>query len=150
MPMRPISLLRFCMLAFLVLVTPGRAQLSTESQTLAAFAQRAALEDVRGFVETVESLRKNKRLPSRYATKDEAKARGWHGGGLCAVWPGHAIGGDEFHNFGRALPAGPGRVYREADLDSTCRSRGAKRLIYSNDGLIFITTDHYNSFAPVP
>jgi len=108
------------------------------------------LEDVRGFVETVESLRKNKRLPSRYATKDEAKAHGWRGGGLCAVWPGHTIGGDEFHNFGRALPAGPGRVYREADLDSTCRSRGAKRLIYSNDGLIFITTDHYNSFAPVP
>jgi len=85
-----------------------------------------------------------------YATKDEAKAHGWRGGGLCAVWPGHTIGGDEFHNFGRALPAGPGRVYREADLDSTCRSRGAKRLIYSNDGLIFITTDHYNSFVPLP
>ena len=148
--MRPISLVRFCLLAFIVLVTPVRAQFSAELQTLAGFAQRAGLEDVRGFVETVESLRTNKRLPPRYATKDEAKAHGWRGGGLCAVWPGHTIGGDEFHNFGRALPAGPGRVYREADLDSTCRSRGAKRLIYSNDGLIFITTDHYNSFVPLP
>lgn len=148
--MRPIGLAWLCLLVFIALVTPGQAQLSGGSQPLVAFAQRTGLEDVRGFVETVESLRTNKRLPPRYATKDEAKAHGWHGGGLCAVWPGHTIGGDEFHNFGRVLPAGSGRVYREADLDSTCRSRAAKRLIYSNDGLIFITTDHYNSFVPVP
>jgi ribonuclease T1 len=60
------------------------------------------------------------------------------------------IGGDIFRNFGKALPSAPGRVYREADLDTDCRSRGPKRLIFSSDGLIFITVDHYNSFTAVP
>src|SRR5439155_12729388 len=101
------------------------------------FAASAGLRDAAGFVETVESLRSAHRLPPRYVTKDEAKAHGWHGGGLCAAWPGHVIGGDEFHNFGRKLPQAPGRVWREADVDGDCRSRGAKRLIFSNDGVIF-------------
>jgi hypothetical protein len=148
--MRPIGLLLLVFLVFVGSAAPGRAQLTAEPQTLVAFAQRSGLEDLRGFVDTVENLRNSGRLPSRYATKEEAKARGWRGGGLCTAWPGHMIGGDEFHNFGKALPGGRGRAYREADLDSTCRSRGPKRLIYSNDGLIFITTDHYNSFTPVP
>jgi len=64
--------------------------------------------------------------------------------------PGHVIGGDAFNNFGGQLPAAPGRGYREADLDPTCRERGAKRLIFSNDGLIFVTTDHYRTFTRVP
>jgi guanyl-specific ribonuclease Sa len=117
---------------------------------LPGFAAAIGLRDVAGFVETVDSLRTAHRLPPRYVTKEAAKARGWQGGGLCAVWPGHVIGGDTFHNFGAKLPAAPGRVYREADLDGDCRSRGAKRLIFSNDGLIFVTVDHYNTFTPVP
>ena len=44
--------------------------------------------------------------------------------GCATSWPGHVIGGDVFHNFGGRLPGAPGRVYREADLDATCRSRG--------------------------
>jgi hypothetical protein len=143
-------LLVLCFLSFVVDGMPAHAQFAGDPQPLIAFAQRSGLEDVRGFVDAVQSLRNQNRLPSRYVTKDEAKARGWRGGGLCNVWPGHVIGGDEFHNFGRTLPGGSGRTYREADLDSICRSRGAKRLIYSNDGLIFITIDHYNSFTPVP
>jgi guanyl-specific ribonuclease Sa len=53
-------------------------------------------------------------------------------------------------NFGGKLPDAPGRSYYEADLDSDCRSRGPKRLVFSSDGLIFVTTDHYTSFSPVP
>jgi guanyl-specific ribonuclease Sa len=60
------------------------------------------------------------------------------------------IGGDVMRNFGGAIPDAPGRIYREADLDSDCRSRGAKRLIFSNDGRIYVTVDHYNNFVPVP
>jgi guanyl-specific ribonuclease Sa len=66
------------------------------------------------------------------------------------MWPGHVIGGDHFNNFGHQLPGAPGRVYREADLDADCRGRGPKRLIFSNDGLIFVTVDHYNTFTQVP
>ncbi len=98
----------------------------------------------------MQSLRTAGHLPARYVTKDAAAAHGWHGGGLCTVWPGHVIGGDAFHNFGKGLPAGAGRVYREVDLDADCRGRGPKRLIFSNDLLIYITVDHYNTFTAVP
>jgi len=139
------------LLAFLVFAPVAAAQLAVpDPQVLAGFAGKSGLRDVAGFVETVQSLRASGKLPPRYATKDEAAAHGWHGGGLCGVWPGHIIGGDIFRNFGRALPSAAGRVYREADLDADCRSRGPKRLIFATDGLIFVTLDHYNSFIPVP
>jgi len=139
------------LLALLVVAPAAEAQLAAaDPKPLAAFAEKSGLRDVAGFVETVQSLRAGGKLPPRYATKDEAAAHGWHGGGLCAVWPGHVIGGDVFRNFGKALPGAPGRIYREADLDADCRSRGPKRLIFSSDGLIFVTLDHYNSFTPVP
>ena len=147
-PVRAVAMLGWFLLA--VWSTPALAQREPAPQALAAFAQRIGLREVEAFVETVQSLRRAQRLPLRYATKDEARAKGWRGGGLCAVWPGHVIGGDEFHNFGGKLPAAPGRMYREADLDADCRSRGPKRLVFSNDGLIFVTLDHYNSFVPVP
>ena len=148
--MRPIVLLRSVMLVVLVWGGPCFAQLSADPQALAAFAEQVGLRDVPAFVETVRTLRDTGHLSPRYVTKDEARARGWRGGGLCSVWPGHVIGGDVFNNFGRQLPGGPGRVYHEADLDTGCGQRGAKRLIYSNDGAIFVTVDHYNTFTQVP
>jgi len=147
--MRAIRIIGWLILA-LSLAGPVAAQRAAAPQALPDFAAGAGLRDVAGFVETVESLRSAHRLPERYVAKDAAKAHGWHGGGLCAVWPGHVIGGDAFHNFGGKLPEASGRNYREADLDGDCRSRGAKRLIFSNDGLIFVTVDHYNNFTPVP
>jgi hypothetical protein len=137
---------------FIVLAAaaPAGAQRSAAPQTLPEFAQRLGLREVDAFVETVQSLRTANRLPPQYVTKDQARARGWRGGGLCALWPGHAIGGDVFHNSGGSLPAMPGRRYREADLDSDCRSRGPRRLVFSNDGRIYVTLDHYTSFIPVP
>jgi hypothetical protein len=144
--------LRAIILVWLVLLAaaPAEAQRAAEPPGLAAFAQSVGLRDVPAFVETIQTLRRDQRLPSRYVSKQAARAHGWHGGGLCAAWPGHAIGGDVFHNFSGGLPPAPGRVFREADLDPTCGSRGPKRLIFSNDGLIFVTVDHYNTFASVP
>lgn len=139
-----------CWLVLLLVPALVQAQRAPDAADLASFTQRLGLQDVAGFRETVESIRVQHRLPPRYVTKDEAKGHGWHGGGLCAVWPGHAIGGDLFHNFAAALPEAAARVYREADLDADCRSRGPKRLVFSNDGLIFVTVDHYKSFVPVP
>ena len=94
--MRPIALLRSAFIVLLLLGSSGLAQLAGDAPAVAAFAERVGLRDVTGFVETVQSLRSTGHLPPRYATKDEARAHGWRGGGLCGVWPGHVIGGDRF------------------------------------------------------
>ena len=136
-------------LAFLVGAMSAHAQPGADPQALAAFAQKAGLHDISDFVDTVQSLRATGHLPLRYITKEQAMMHGWHGGGLCSAWPGHEIGGDMFENAGGALPDGS-RLYHEADLDETCSSRGPKRLIFSADGAIYLTPDHYRHFIPVP
>lgn len=87
-------------------------------------------------------------LPSNYITKDEAKELGWVSkeGNLGEVAPGKSIGGDYFGNYEELLPEEDGREYRECDIDSDGGYRGAKRIVYSNDGLIYYTEDHYESF----
>lgn len=89
-------------------------------------------------------------LPDYYITKSEAKKSGWipAEGNLCDVLPGKAIGGDKFGNFEGNLPKKKGRKYTEADINYNCGRRGADRVVYSNDGLIFITHDHYKTFEP--
>ena len=57
-------------------------------------------------------------LPQNYITKAEARALGWEGGSLeCDI---NTAGADE---------------------------RGAERIVFSNDGLIFYTADHYETFT---
>jgi hypothetical protein len=150
--MRGFAALRALLLIWLIAAPPALAQFAggPDPHDLAAFGREVGLDDVRGFVDIVANLRATGRLPDRYVTKEAARARGWHGGGLCAVWPGRLIGGDPYRNFSQELPSAPARIWREADLDATCRSRGPKRLIFSNDGLIYVTTDHYQFFTPVP
>ena len=87
-------------------------------------------------------------LPSNYITKKDAKAEGWEGGSLEPFCPGKCIGGDYFGNFEGLLPKAKGRKYTECDIGTLgARSRGAKRIIFSNDGLIYYTDDHYESFT---
>lgn len=84
-------------------------------------------------------------LPDNFMTKNEARALGWEGGGLEAFAPGMCIGGDRFGNYEGLLPED--REYTECDIDTLGRSsRGAKRLVFSEDGLIYYTDDHYESF----
>ena len=86
-------------------------------------------------------------LPVNYITKDEARELGWEGGSVEKYAPGCAIGGDSFGNREGLLPAAAGRVYFECDVDTYGEdSRGSHRLVYSNDGLIYYTSDHYESF----
>ena len=86
-------------------------------------------------------------LPDNYITKDEARKLGWEGGSVEAYAPGYAIGGDVFGNREGLLPEAPDRVYYECDVDTEgADSRGSNRLVYSNDGLIYYTHDHYESF----
>lgn len=87
------------------------------------------------------------KLPANFITKKEAQKLGWHGGSLEEYAPGMCIGGDYFGNYEGLLPAKKGRKYYECDIDTLGKSkRGAKRIIYSNDGLIYYTEDHYESF----
>ena len=87
-------------------------------------------------------------LPSNFITKKQAKKLGWVSseGNLGKVAPGKSIGGDYFGNYEGNLPEAKGRDYYECDIDSTGGYRGAKRIVFSNDGLIYYTEDHYETF----
>ena len=88
------------------------------------------------------------RLPRNFITKSEARKLGWSGGGLERYAPGKCIGGDTFQNREGLLPKKAGRTYTECDIDTLgASSRGAKRIVFSNDGLVYYTADHYESFT---
>ncbi len=86
------------------------------------------------------------KLPENFITKNDAKALGWEGGSLEPFAPGKCIGGDRFGNYEGILPKG--KNYQECDIDTLGqRSRGAKRIVFSDDGYIYYTDDHYESFT---
>lgn len=87
------------------------------------------------------------RLPDNYITKEEAQQAGWSGGSVEKYCPGKCIGGGRFGNYEGLLPDAAGRSWTECDVNSLgAASRGAERLVFSNDGLIYYTADHYDSF----
>ena len=87
------------------------------------------------------------RLPKNFITKKEARSLGWEGGSVEKFAQGKCIGGDRFYNNEEILPVKSGRTYTECDIDTLGKnSRGAKRIVFSNDGLIYYTDDHYESF----
>ena len=87
-------------------------------------------------------------LPPHFITKEEAQKLGWDGGEVEYYRTGAAIGGDYFGNYEGLLPKKKGRSYYECDIGTVGKkSRGAKRIIWSNDGLIYYTGDHYESFT---
>lgn len=87
-------------------------------------------------------------LPPNFMTKEEARSLGWDGGSLEPYAPGKCIGGDVFHNYEDLLPDATGRTWTECDIDTLgASSRGSKRIVFSNDGLIYATHDHYESFV---
>ena len=91
------------------------------------------------------------KLPSNFISKNEAEELGWkkkqgEAGQLHVVAPGMSIGGSRFGNYEGLLPEAKGRKYYECDINYVKGNRGAERIVYSNDGLIFYTGDHYESF----
>ena len=86
-------------------------------------------------------------LPSNFITKKEAEKLGWSGGSLEPYAPGKCIGGSHFGNYEGILPEKDSRSYTECDIDTLgADKRGAKRIVFSNDGLIYYTEDHYETF----
>ncbi len=103
------------------------------------------LEEVAVYLATFE------KLPENYLTKSEAQRLGWDNtrGNLWQVAPGCSIGGNRFGNYEGSVPEAKGRSWTECDIGYSGGRRGAKRLVFSNDGLIYYTEDHYRTFEEV-
>lgn len=124
---------------------PTTAAPTTVAPTTAAIDENGTYtskEDVALYIHTYG------KLPKNYITKSEAEDLGWISskGNLGRVAPGKSIGGDRFGNYEGQLPKARGRSYTECDIDFDGGYRNSKRIIFSNDGLIFYTEDHYETF----
>ena len=98
-------------------------------------------EDVARYIHTYGHL------PENFITKKQAQALGWEGGSLEPYAPGKCIGGSRFGNYEGTLPEKDGRTYTECDIDTLgAEKRGGKRIVFSNDGLVYYTEDHYETF----
>lgn len=124
---------------------PGAPPADTIDQT----GRIASISELTNEEVVINYVRENGKLPDYYMTKKEAQEKGWEPSeaNLCDVLPGKAIGGDLFNNFEANLPKKEGRQYIEADLNYNCGQRNSTRLIFSNDGLIYTTKDHYKTFT---
>ena len=91
-------------------------------------------------------VKAHQKLPDYYITKSEAKNQGWIAskGNLCDVLPGKAIGGDKFSNREKQLPKGEQNY--EADVNYNCGNRGADRIVFTKNGKVWLTKNHYKSF----
>lgn len=91
-------------------------------------------------------VKAHQKLPDYYITKSEAKNQGWIAskGNLCDVLPGKAIGGDKFSNREKQLPKD--EQYYEADVNYNCGNRGADRIVFTKNGKVWLTKNHYKSF----
>lgn len=94
----------------------------------------------------IDYVKKNGRLPDYYITKTEARNQGWvpSKGNLCDALPGRAIGGDKFSNREKTLPKG--EQYYEADVNYNCGKRNADRIVFTKNGDVWLTHDHYKTF----
>ncbi|UOU96804.1 hypothetical protein MUU74_09885 [Chryseobacterium daecheongense] len=94
----------------------------------------------------ISYVKQNHKLPDYYITKNEARRQGWNPsqGNLCEVLPGRAIGGDKFSNREGNLPKG--ERYFEADVNYNCGNRNADRIVFTEDGDVYLTKNHYKSF----
>ncbi|SMC20035.1 ribonuclease [Clostridium acidisoli DSM 12555] len=136
-------------LFFLVATAINFLPMHTNAFTMASTKNTAStvtiINDFQGVANYIHEYNK---LPSNYITKEQAEELGWEPGfNLWDYAPGCSIGGDIFTNSEGVLPSAPGRVWHECDINYNGGHRGADRLVYSNDGLIYGTSDHYNTFT---
>lgn len=97
------------------------------------------------------TLKNESELPDYYLTGNEAKAKGWipEEANLATVCPDKMISGGIFKNRNGHLPESDGRIWYEADINYKSGYRNTQRVVYSNDGLIFVTYDHYQTFFEI-
>lgn len=104
------------------------------------------IEELTNETKVIAFVKQNHQLPDFYITKSEARKQGWNPsqGNLCDVLPGKAIGGDYFSNREKSLPAG--NHYFEADVNYNCGNRGADRIVFTKNGDVWLTKNHYKTF----
>ena len=119
----------------------GQTSATDSAASIAEDGSYTSKDDVALYIHTYG------RLPGNFITKDQAEALGWESGSLRDYAPGKSIGGDVFGNREGLLPKKSGRVWYECDIDYDGGKRNAKRIVFSNDGLIYYTEDHYESFT---
>ena len=116
-----------------------KTELTSEEALLDKDGEYTSKEDVALYIHQYGEL------PSNFITKKEAKKLGWSGGSLEEYAPGKSIGGDTFGNREGVLPEYG--TYHECDIDTKGKKkRGAKRIVYSDDGRVYYTDDHYETF----
>lgn len=125
---------------------------NAENSLLSIIQETTSIEKNKAYISKDEVslyLRLYAQLPPNFITKENARNLGWDSkiGNLQEVAPEKSIGGDFSGNFEGLLPKKEGRLYTECDIDYTGGYRGEKRLVFSNDGLIYYTDDHYKSFT---
>ena len=111
-------------------------------------AGTATIQDING---ADYWLKNSNKLPTYYLTKRKAEKLGWNSraGNLHKVAPGKQISGGIFKNTEDKLPSASGRTWYEADINYTKGFRNEHRVLFSNDGLIFVTYDHYETFFEI-
>lgn len=142
-------------LTLMVMAGCGTTQIGNEKKvatdrpsTIEETNEPAQSKPLTDFEEVASYIRKHHSLPDNFITKKDAEKLGWNAkeGNLNEVAPGKSIGGDIFRNREGKLPKKKGRIWYEADMNYFKGFRGKDRLLFSNDGLIYKTEDHYDTF----
>lgn len=132
----------------------SKKQSAAKTETLVVYAADYPVEED-GWYSTMEEvavyLTLYEKLPGNFISKYDAENQGWDNrkGNLDKVAPGCSIGGNRFGNYEGLLPEAKGRKYTECDINYDGGYRNGERIVFSNDGLIFYTSDHYQTFTPV-
>lgn len=132
----------------------SKKQGAAKTETLVVYAADYPVEED-DWYSTMEEvavyLTLYEKLPGNFISKYDAEDLGWDNrkGNLDKVAPGCSIGGNRFGNYEGLLPEAKGRKYTECDINYDGGYRNGERIVFSNDGLIFYTSDHYQTFTPV-
>lgn len=132
----------------------SKKQSAAKTETLVVYAADYPVEED-GWYSTMEEvavyLTLYEKLPGNFISKYDAENLVWDNrkGNLDKVAPGCSIGGNRFGNYEGLLPEAKGRKYTECDINYDGGYRNGERIVFSNDGLIFYTSDHYQTFTPV-
>ena len=115
-------------------------EISTEK-----YSSKSSIDELTNEKIVIDYVKANKQLPTYYITKKEAKNKGWIPSeeNLCDVLPGSAIGGDHFSNREKTLPKGK---YYEADVNYHCGNRNEDRIVFTKNGEVYLSKDHYKTF----
>ncbi|WP_241648678.1 ribonuclease domain-containing protein [Rosenbergiella collisarenosi] len=150
--LRPVIILALLLIGYALKVWHSPVASPSSPTQHSSSSSRASSEANSDPLAVARYIQAHQRLPDFYIRKGEARRSGWIAskGNLCDVLPGRVIGGDRFSNREHSLPDSAGRHWQEADVNFSCGRRNSDRLLYSSDGLIYLTTDHYRSFKQVP